>query len=54
MTKNEAQKLKDKIDRGHHERQDYPPFAVTAWEDRNRYREYVFRVIDELVEEEPK
>jgi len=49
MTKSEAQKLKDMIDRGYHDRQDYPPFALTAWDDRNRYREYVFRIIDELV-----
>lgn len=29
----------------------YPPFALTAWEDRNRYRSYVERVLMRLEEE---
>ena len=52
MTKDQAENLKNTIDRGYREREDYPPFAIAAWEDRNRYREYVFRIIDEAVERE--
>lgn len=51
MTKEEAQKLKDTIDWGYHNRDDYPPFALTPWDDRNRYREYVFKIIDESVKD---
>lgn len=29
----------------------YPPFALTAWEDRNRYREYIRRVLTRLEKE---
>jgi hypothetical protein len=47
MTKDEAEEIKRIIDRGYHEREDYPPFALTPWDDRNRYRAYVFKIIDE-------
>lgn len=50
MTKEEAEDLKRKIDRGYHDRDDYPPYAIESWTDRNRYREYVFKIIDEFVE----
>jgi len=58
MTKIEADQLKDEVDaRGRHgartniglERGQYPPFALTAWDDRARFRQYVFDVIDEFV-----
>lgn len=42
-----SQKLKDVIDRGYHHRKDYPSFALTPWDDRNRYRDYIFKIIDE-------
>lgn len=29
----------------------YPPFALTAWDDRNRYREYVGRILARLERE---
>lgn len=29
----------------------YPPFALTSWDDRNRYREYVERVLTRLESE---
>lgn len=45
------EKLKRDIDNGYHDREDYPPFALAAWDDRNRYRAYVFKIIDELIEE---
>ena len=32
---------------GYHNRKDYPPFAITSRDDRNRYREYVKRVLDD-------
>jgi hypothetical protein len=53
MTKEESIILKNTIDRGYHDRKDYPPYALAAWDDRNRYREYVFKIIDELVKEKP-
>jgi len=51
MTKDDAEKIKREIDDGYHNQKEsgYPPFALTAWEDRSRYREYVFKVIDKYV-----
>lgn len=54
MTKEEAETLKNLIDRGYNKRKDYPPFALEPWDDRNRYRAYVFTIIDEQVEQEQK
>jgi hypothetical protein len=54
MTKDEARTLKRLIDNGYHDRDDYPPFALNSWDDRNRYREYVFKIIDEQVAEGKK
>ena len=41
------------LDRGYLEaaRDRYPPFALLAWEDRNRYRQYVERVLTRLAHE---
>ncbi len=50
MTKKDAEDLKGLIDRGYHDRDDYPPYALISWDDRNRYRDYVFRIIDEKAE----
>ena len=47
MTKEEAEKLKRKIDNGYHDRNDYPRYTIDPITDRNRYREYIFRIIDE-------
>lgn len=52
MNKNEAIKLKNEIDEGYHEREDYPPYALMPWDDRNRYREYIFKIIDEFTDRE--
>lgn len=52
MTKDEAEALKMKIDRGYHDRDDYPPFALDSMEDRIRYGAYVFKIIDEMVKDE--
>lgn len=49
MKKTEADEIKQAIEGGYHGRKDYPPFALTPWDDRNRYREYVYRIIDEHV-----
>lgn len=48
MTKQEARELQKKIDDGYPDRDDYPPYAIAPWDDRNRYREYVFKIIDEV------
>lgn len=49
MTKEEALKLQRTIDDGYHNRDDYPPFALMSWDDRNRYRKYVFKIIEEFI-----
>ena len=54
MTQDDAKKLKDAIENGYYQRDDHPPFALMAWDDRTRYKEYVFRVIDSLTEGEPQ
>lgn len=46
------EKIKRKIDNGYHDREDYPPFALAAWDDRNRYRKYVFKIMDEFAQGE--
>jgi hypothetical protein len=29
-------------------RDDYPPYALTAWDDRTRFQTYVLKLIDEV------
>ena len=53
MTVFEADKLKNAIVRGYMDRDDYPPYAITPWDDRNRYHAYVFKIIDEFITEGP-
>jgi len=31
-----------------HNRDDYPPFALAAWDDRNRWSKYLEKINDEL------
>lgn len=49
-----AKEIKHKVDMGYHNRDDYPPFALVSWDDRNKYREYIFRIIDEVCNEKTK
>lgn len=49
MKASEAFQIKNAIDSGYRDRNDYPPFAIAPWDDRNRYREYIFKIIDEFV-----
>lgn len=46
----DAEALKRAIYGGYHDRDDYPPYALAPWDDRNRYREYVIRIIDEMAQ----
>lgn len=46
------EKIKREIDFGYNGRDDYPPFALVAWDDRARYREYVFKIMDEFAQGE--
>jgi hypothetical protein len=39
------EKIKQEIDNGYHNRDDYPPYAIMSWDDRSRYRAYVFKTI---------
>lgn len=50
LTKELVAQVKLRIDRGYHDRTDYPPFALDPITDRGRYREYIFRVLDDMVE----
>ncbi len=43
-------KIKSEIDNGYHDRSDYPPYAIMAWDDRTRYRLYVFKIMDEFAQ----
>lgn len=33
---------------GYHNRNDYPPFALASWDDRNRWCEYLEKINEEL------
>ena len=46
------EKIKREIDDGYHYRNDYPPYALASWDDRNRYRQYVFKIMDEFAQGE--
>ena len=46
------EKIKREIDNGYHSRNDYPPYALASWDDRNRYREYVFKIMNEFAQGE--
>ena len=35
---------------GYHERNDYPPYALVSWEDRNKWNKYLEKINDELDE----
>ena len=48
------EKIKREIDEGYHSRSDYPPYALVSWDDRNRYREYIFKVMDEFAQGQHK
>ena len=45
-----ADLIMKELDGGYHNRELdlYPPFAMAPWDDRNRYREYVRRVLERL------
>ncbi len=43
-------KIQREIDGGYHDRKDYPPFALMSWDDRSRYRGYVFKIMDEFAQ----
>ena len=44
------EKIKREIDNGYHDRPDYPPYALASWDDRNRYRAYVFKIMEEFAQ----
>ena len=45
--------IMQELDSGYHNMKgdQYPPFALTLWDDRNRYREYISRVLKRLEKE---
>lgn len=46
------EEIKEEIETAYHCRQDYPPYALNAWDDRNRYHDYIFKILDEFIEAE--
>lgn len=44
------EKIKREIDNGYHNRDDYPPYALMSWDDRNRYRTYIYKIMDEFAQ----
>jgi len=44
------EKLKRAIDYGYFDRKDYPPYELMTWDDRNLYRKYVFKIMDEFAQ----
>lgn len=34
--------------RGYHDREDYPPYALMSWDDRNRWSQYLEKINAEL------
>lgn len=45
MTPNNVQAILDRLAYGYAIDPNYPPFALTPWEDRNRYREYIRQIL---------
>lgn len=41
--------IKNKVDNGYLTRDDYPPFAIDMGEDRRRYKNYIFNILDEVL-----
>lgn len=50
LNNDDVQYIMRLIGRGYHERNDYPPFAISPFEDRPRYHQYVERVLKDLIE----
>ena len=38
----------NKANEGYHQRDDYPPYALASWDDRNRWSQYLSKINDEL------
>jgi len=49
------EKIKREIESAYQCRRDYPPYALMPWDDRNRYHDYIFKILDEFIkaEEQP-
>jgi len=48
---NTIQEIRQKIVNAYNERDDYPPFALTVFEDRPRYHRYILKLLDEMEKE---
>ena len=48
LTKDQANYILNAISNGYHNRNDYPPFALSAIEDRQRFSNYVSKVIRDI------
>jgi hypothetical protein len=52
LTKENVKAIMNLLDDGYHDMESsgYPPYALTSWDDRNRYRKYVEKRLLELTE----
>lgn len=50
ITRDQADAIIHKLDGGYHDREDYPPYALVSWDDRNRYRKYLINVLADMIE----
>lgn len=52
----EAERIAEKIivraNAGYHDRDDYPPYAVTPWDDRPRWSDYLKKIAAIVIAEE--
>ena len=48
LSKDQANHILNAISNGYHNRNDYPPYALSAIEDRSRFSAYVSKVIKDF------
>lgn len=44
----EFKEVLEKAQDGYHDREDYPPFALTSWDDRTKWNKYLEKINEEL------
>jgi len=43
--------IRRKIENAYSDRNDYPPFALMAWDDRSRYHQFILKLLEEWANE---
>lgn len=47
-----GERIIERAHRGYHDRKDYPPYAIAAWDDRRRWSEYIVKIANEIEAED--